>query len=223
MRKNLQALLAQAAELRAVGYTWPAIARRVHRKARTCQQAGPGGFAARCSSTTRTPAFAVRGDQRRRPHRLHALLRSEDEKVRLKAIDLWLKAGSGVYNTLGKTAEWAAFRLERAEERRGSTRTTGSGTGPCGSSRPPGSPGRAAALDRGVAGGGNPSIAEAARPSGHGCRAARAAFPQAVATAAAVVLALLLVGPPVPPATFSAYRRWRPTPVRPAARRSPKR
>lgn len=37
MSRNMHALLTVAAELRAVGYPWEAVARRVHRRPKTCQ------------------------------------------------------------------------------------------------------------------------------------------------------------------------------------------
>src|SRR6478752_9745744 len=117
MPRNLQSLLARAAELRAVGYTWPAIAKRVHRKARTCQQ-----WPRRCAADWQFYYQAARlrrfEETSEEAHtRLHGLLRAEDEKVRLKAIDLWLKAGAGVYDTLGATAAWAAYRLDQADDK----------------------------------------------------------------------------------------------------------
>ena len=118
-RPTLQALLAQAAELRAVGYTWPAIAKRVHRKARTCQQ-WPRRHAADWDCYYQAARLRRFEETSEEAHtRLHGLLRSEDEKVRLKAIDLWIRNGSGVYDKLGATADWAAYRLDQAELRRG--------------------------------------------------------------------------------------------------------
>ena len=38
MSKNLHDLVVQAAELRAVGYSWETVADRVRRKTRTCQK-----------------------------------------------------------------------------------------------------------------------------------------------------------------------------------------
>jgi hypothetical protein len=43
MAKNMQTLLATAAEMRAVGHTWESVPRKVHRKPKTCQK-WPGRF-----------------------------------------------------------------------------------------------------------------------------------------------------------------------------------
>src|SRR5258708_16035775 len=93
MSQNLQSLLNVAAELRAVGHTWETVARRVHRKARTCQK-WPSRFRIQWE-----PVY--RAAQRRRfdeisneaATHLQDLMRCDDLKIRVKASEVWVRCG----------------------------------------------------------------------------------------------------------------------------------
>src|SRR5258708_33936875 len=93
MSQNLQSLLNVAAELRAVGHTWETVARRVHRKARTCQK-WPSRFPIQWDAV-------YRAAQRRRfdeisneaATHLQDLMRCDDLKIRVKASEVWVRCG----------------------------------------------------------------------------------------------------------------------------------
>jgi hypothetical protein len=101
MSQNTQSLLNIAAELRAAGYSWQAIGQRVQRKARTCQT-WPYRY------RERWQAVFVEAQRRRydetciEAHELlRELMRDEDKKIRLKSVEIWLRAGAAAYGRNG--------------------------------------------------------------------------------------------------------------------------
>jgi hypothetical protein len=94
MSKNTHDLVVHAAELRAVGYSWETVALRVHRKTRTCQK-WPSRHRALWDSTYRV-AQQKRFQEINTEASAHlqGLMRSEDEKIQLKATEVWMRCGA---------------------------------------------------------------------------------------------------------------------------------
>ncbi|HEX3149957.1 MAG TPA: DUF1553 domain-containing protein [Gemmataceae bacterium] len=101
MSQNTITLLTQAAELRAVGHTWDAIARRVNRKARTVQK-WPTRFSYEWAKVYRAVQLRhfEETSNEARAH-LRALMRDDDKRVKHKAIELWTKCAAAVYGKDG--------------------------------------------------------------------------------------------------------------------------
>src|SRR5439155_16529160 len=97
MSQNLKALLATAAEMRAVGHPWEAIAKKVHRKAKTCQ-GWPAKYKAQWDPLYRA-AQQRRFDQTATECHAHlvGLMRNADPKVSHKACDSYLKYGGKAF------------------------------------------------------------------------------------------------------------------------------
>ena len=101
MSHNLHSLLTIAAEMRAVGHSWDAVAAKVQRRPRTCQN---------WTSRHRSDWEALYHEaQTRRFHEtseeahtlLKNLMRDDDKKVRYQAIALWVKSGAAAYGLTG--------------------------------------------------------------------------------------------------------------------------
>src|SRR6476659_2392780 len=97
MSQNTRALLAVAAELRAVGHSWAAVAEKVHRKPETCQN-WPSRFRDDWTDLLREAQRKRYDETSNEAHSLlKCLMRDDDGKVRLKAIEVWLKCGAAAY------------------------------------------------------------------------------------------------------------------------------
>src|SRR5262245_4555140 len=101
MSTNIKALLATAAEMRAVGHPWEAVARKVHRTAKTCRN-WPVKFKADWEALYRAVEERRFEETSKEAHSyLINLLRHEDPKVKLKAEEIWHKYGCGAYGRAG--------------------------------------------------------------------------------------------------------------------------
>ncbi|HJZ89955.1 MAG TPA: hypothetical protein VKE40_03730 [Gemmataceae bacterium] len=101
MSQNLKHLLATAAEIRAVGYPWDAIAAKVHRKIKTCQN-WPAKHKPewdRVYHEVQTRRFESTSNEWH--SHLPALVRDKDPKVRRPALALWLRHGAQAYGLGG--------------------------------------------------------------------------------------------------------------------------
>src|SRR5262245_1471086 len=104
MSQNLKDLLATAAEMRAVGHPWEAVAKHVHRRVKTCQN-WPARHKAHWD-----PLYhqAQKGRFESTANECHtyllALVRDKDPKVRHPALALWLKHGAQAYGAGGTMA-----------------------------------------------------------------------------------------------------------------------
>src|SRR5262245_54977728 len=104
MSQNLKDLLATAAEMRAVGHPWEAVAKEVNRRVKTCQN-----WPAKHKDLW-DPLY--RQVQQRRYEStanechtyLLGLCRDKDPKVRQPALALWLKHGAAAYGPGGAMA-----------------------------------------------------------------------------------------------------------------------
>jgi hypothetical protein len=92
MSQNLQTLLAVAAELRAAGHPWEAVARKVNRKVHTVRQR-PSRHPDHWEATYRA-AQLRRFDEihNEASSHLQGLLRDPDPKVKTEAVKLWMRA-----------------------------------------------------------------------------------------------------------------------------------
>ena len=123
MSHNTRTLLTVAAELRAAGASWEAVASKVRRQPRTCKS-WPNRFRDDWLDLYRD-AQARRFQET--SEEAHALLRntmrSQDMKVRLKAIEIWLKNGAAAYGVEGSMnaprGEMNAPRGEAADRHAG--------------------------------------------------------------------------------------------------------
>ena len=101
MSRNTFDLLSQAAELRAVGHTWAAVAERVHRKPVTCQK-WTSRYRREWERLYRHAQLRRFDETSNEAHSvLKALLRDKDPKARVKAVEVWLKCGAGAYGRKG--------------------------------------------------------------------------------------------------------------------------
>ena len=102
MSQNLRTLLTVAAEMRAVGHPWAAVAAKVHRKVETCQK-WPNRFRDDWADLFRTAQMKRFDETSNEAHSLlKCLMRDDDGKVRLKAIEVWLKCGAAAYGAQGQ-------------------------------------------------------------------------------------------------------------------------
>ncbi|HVK09199.1 MAG TPA: hypothetical protein VM597_10520, partial [Gemmataceae bacterium] len=102
MSQNRTTLLTVAAELRTIGYSWAAIAEEVNRKPETCQK-WPARYPDDWDAVYREAQRKRFDETSAEAHGVFkVLLRSMDDKVRLKAVDVWLKCGAGGYGHQGK-------------------------------------------------------------------------------------------------------------------------
>src|SRR3954451_6429886 len=102
MSQNLKALLSTAAEMRAVGHSWEAIAKQVRRKAKTCR-GWPSRYRAQWAPLYRD-AQQRRFDQLATECQTHVLglMRNEDPKVSQKACDSYMKYGARPFGPNGE-------------------------------------------------------------------------------------------------------------------------
>ena len=108
MSANIKTLLTIAAELRASGHSWEAVAKRVNRKAKTCK-AWPRVYAREWQPIYREIQLQ-RFDQMAQEcrDRLRILSRHEDPKIQRDACALMLKHGVPVYGRNGPVPPPAA-------------------------------------------------------------------------------------------------------------------
>jgi len=101
MSQNLQALLTTAAEMRAVGHPWESVAKKVHRRVKTCQN-WPHKYKALWERLYRE-AQRKRFDQTGNECHTYLvnLMRAEDPKIQQKAIDSWLRYAGKAYGARG--------------------------------------------------------------------------------------------------------------------------
>src|SRR5262245_61732222 len=101
MSQNLKSLLATAAEMRAVGHPWDAVAKKVHRRAKTCRN-WPLKFKDEWQALYRAVEERRFEETSKEAHTyLIHLLRNDDPKVKLKAEEIWLKHGARAYGPGG--------------------------------------------------------------------------------------------------------------------------
>jgi hypothetical protein len=81
MSHNMYTLLTTAAEMRAVGHSWDSVARKVHRKPKTCQK-WPGRFPIQWQQLYSTVQKRRFEDSCNDAHTLvQKLMRSDDPKI----------------------------------------------------------------------------------------------------------------------------------------------
>jgi len=117
MSRNLQSLLAVAAEMRAVGHPWEVIADQVRRKTRTCQQ-WPRRYCVAWQPLYRT-AQQKRFDEisNEAASHLQALMRSKEDKTRIKASEVWMRCGAATWVARGIDTTPPDPELEEARAR----------------------------------------------------------------------------------------------------------
>jgi hypothetical protein len=104
MSQNLKDLLATAAEMRAVGHPWEAIAKEVNRKVKTCQN-WPAKHKAHWDPLYHAVQLRRFESTSNECHTyLLASCRDKDPKVRNPALALWLKHGAKAYGPGGTMA-----------------------------------------------------------------------------------------------------------------------
>ena len=98
MSRNLHDLIAVAAEMRAVGYAWEAVADKVHRKPETCQK-WPARHAAEWERVYRAAQLKRFDDLHNEVgYHLNQLLRDGDKKVKAEAIKVWMRAAPAAFS-----------------------------------------------------------------------------------------------------------------------------
>ena len=98
MSRNTRTLLTVAAELRAVGSSWASIGKAVHRKAETCQK-WPSRYPDDWAEIYRAAQQKRFDETSAEAHGLlKFLMRSDDDRTRHKAVELWLKCGAAAPN-----------------------------------------------------------------------------------------------------------------------------
>src|SRR5215470_3609396 len=97
MSHNMPTLLATAAEMRAVGSSWDSIAKKVHRKPKTCQK-WPARFPHQWDQLYRD-AHRRRFEETDGEIRtiLRSLIRSDDPKIQARMTELWMRWGARAY------------------------------------------------------------------------------------------------------------------------------
>ncbi|HJZ91664.1 MAG TPA: hypothetical protein VKE40_12390 [Gemmataceae bacterium] len=101
MSTNIKTLLATAAEIRAVGHPWEAVAKKVNRRAKTCR-GWPGKYPTEWQALYRQVEERRFEETSKEAHSyLINLLRHEDPKVKLKAEEIWHKYGRVAYGRGG--------------------------------------------------------------------------------------------------------------------------
>src|SRR5215468_6399811 len=97
MSRNLHALIAVAAEMRAVGHPWDVVAAKVNRKADTWQK-WPTRYAAQWEPLYRA-AQLKRFDQIHNEANTHLqnLMRSKDDKVRERATHVYMRCAAAAF------------------------------------------------------------------------------------------------------------------------------
>lgn len=116
MSRQLDSLIAQAAEMRAAGYTWSAVGKKVNRRARTCQRwprlhPFEWEFHYQAARQARFEQIAHEADTH-----LNTLMRSDDPKVQLKAVELSLWFAAGAYSGLSTVSMGATYRVNQAAD-----------------------------------------------------------------------------------------------------------
>jgi len=108
MSQNLQALLTTAAEMRAVGHPWEAIAEKVGRRVQTCR-AWPIRFRSQWERLYRE-AQEKRFEQTANECHTYLvnLCRDKDPKVRERGLALWLRYGATAYGRQGAMVRFPA-------------------------------------------------------------------------------------------------------------------
>src|SRR5262245_28212027 len=98
MSSTRKTLLAQAAELRAVGFPWEQVAQKVGRKIKTCQN-WPIRYRAEWEELYRSVEDRRYQETCKEAHtHLINLMRDPDKKVKQKAVDSWHKYGVAAYS-----------------------------------------------------------------------------------------------------------------------------
>jgi len=101
MSHNTHTLLTVAAELRTAGASWDAVARKVHRKPKTCQK-WPSRFRQQWDQLYRSAQQRRFEETSNEAHTLlKHLMRSDDDKLRLRSIEIWLRNGAAAYGLHG--------------------------------------------------------------------------------------------------------------------------
>ena len=129
MSQNMRTLLTVAAEMRAVGHPWTSVAAEVRRKPETCQK-WPSRFRDDWDDLYRSAQRKRFDETSNEAHSLlKGLMRSDDDRVRHKAIELWLKCGANAYGLQGRMVApapaagdaeddlWAAARKDMTHAR----------------------------------------------------------------------------------------------------------
>ncbi len=99
MSNNRRSLLTIAAELRAVGYSWESIGKRVQRQAKTCST-WPNRFQDEWEPIYRAAQLRRFDETNNEAHgALRGLLHADDDRTRLKSVEIWLRCGA---SALGK-------------------------------------------------------------------------------------------------------------------------
>src|SRR5262245_51306548 len=101
MSKNLEILIAAAAELRAGGYSWEAIAEKLRRPLKTCQN-WPNKQARLWAEYFRPAQLRLWEQMAMEARtRLHAFMRDADKKLSYKANELIMKHSAAAYGPAG--------------------------------------------------------------------------------------------------------------------------
>ena len=117
MSSNLKTLLHIAAEMRAVGHSWQAIAEKVQRKTSTCQN-----WPIRYRSQWEPLLFQVQKSRFEQIHQecesqMHGLMRSDDLKIRLKSNECWLKYSTKAFGMASVVANQPVEKPKTPNER----------------------------------------------------------------------------------------------------------
>ena len=107
MSQNLETLLHTAAEMRAVGHSWQAVADKVHRRVKTCQS-WPAKYRFQWEKVY-SNAHQKRFEEISNECTLHlnGLMRHEDPKIQLKANELCLRYMKKAIGETGSPAQLA--------------------------------------------------------------------------------------------------------------------